>query len=159
MNSRTFLALLAFALSGVLLPFATHAADDTRLTAELIWGTNGGKPPGKNLKEVSPQLERQLRRVFKWQNYFEINRKEIVASLEKPARVEMSRDCVIEVAVFEDGELEVQLFGKGQLVVKKRQRIVPGEKVVLGGDDKNDDAWFVVLSLGRRGSPPAQPAG
>ena len=38
------------------------------------------------------------------------------------------------------------LFGKGKLVVKKRQRILPGETVVIAGDDKDYNAWFVVLN-------------
>ncbi|MCC6233276.1 MAG: hypothetical protein IT580_11570, partial [Verrucomicrobiales bacterium] len=50
-------------------------------------------------------------------------------------------------------EFEIQLFGKGVLVVKKRQRIVAGETVVLGGDDKNDNAWFVVLGMAKPGDP------
>lgn len=152
MNTRCFLlsvlslaSLIAAARSGL-------AADpaETRLAAELIWGTNGDKPAGKELKPISADLDKRLRRIFKWKSYFIIERKEFGLADGKPAKVEMSRECRIEVARTNADEFEIQLFGKGQLVVKKRQRIVAGETVVLGGDDKNDDAWFVVVTLARK---------
>jgi hypothetical protein len=41
----------------------------------------------------------------------------------------------------------VKLYGKGKLTVRKTQKINRSELLVLAGDDKNDTAWFVVLSL------------
>ncbi len=133
---------LASALAGI-------AADpgDTRLVANLLWGTNGGKPPDKELKPVDPALEKRLRRVFKWQSYYEIERKEFGVGAGKTSRLEMSKECRLEVNRLAGDEFEIHLYGKGVLIVTKRQRIVPGETVVLGGDDKNDNAWFVVVAL------------
>lgn len=152
MNTRRFLlALLASA--GALAAFApvpAHAAADpaeTRLAADLLWGTNGGKPADKELRPIDPALEKRLRRVFKWQSYYEIERKEFGVIAGKTSRIEMSKECRLEVNRLAGEEFEIQLYGKGVLLVTKRQRIVPGETVVLGGDDKNDNAWFVVVSL------------
>ena len=39
-----------------------------------------------------------------------------------------------------------KLYGQGKMVVRKTQKIKAGELLVLAGDDKNDTAWFVVLS-------------
>ncbi len=154
MNTRLFLeSLFAF---GLLLVAArtSKAADavDTRLTAQLLWGTNGDKPPGQDLKPVAKDLEQRLRRIFKWQKYFEIEHKDFIANRAKPAVLELSKECRLEVTSLPGEEFEIQLFGKGILVVKKRQRIVQGETVVLGGDDKNDNAWFVVVSPTKGGS-------
>lgn len=158
MNTRTFLRSLAVisAVAACAGPRNTLAAatGDVRLVAELIWGTNGPKPDDTELRPIAPDLEKRLRRIFKWRNYFEIERKVVVTRAPKPTQVQMSKECRLEILHLGGHEFEIQLFGKGVLVVKKRQRIVPGETVVLGGDDKNDDAWFVVLSLARPGTDP-----
>jgi hypothetical protein len=157
MNTRRFLLSLAGLAPLTITSRPAFAADEappTRLAADLIWGTNGEKPADKELKAIAPDLEKRLRRIFKWKSYYAIERKEFTVSSAKPARVEMSKECRMEVAILAAGdEFEIQLFGKGQLVVKKRQRIVPGEAVVLGGDDKNDNAWFVVVALAKPGEP------
>lgn len=127
----------------------------SRFVAELIWGTNGDKPPGKDIKPVVPELDKALHRVFKWQRYYRIEQKEFTVAGAQPTRVEMSKDCRLEVTRLTEEEYEIQLFGKGVLVVTKRQRVLPGETIVLGGDDKNDNAWFVVLALSK--GRPAKP--
>lgn len=151
MNPRILLScLLLAATTWLTIPTAGAASPEgVRFLAELVWGTNGSKPPEKDLKPIKPELEKALRRIFKWQNYFEISRKEFEVSGVRPARVDMSKECRLEVTRLTEQEYEIQLFGKGVLVVTKRQRVLPGETVVLGGDDKNDNAWFVVLSLAR----------
>ena len=58
----------------------------------------------------------------------------------------MSDHCEIEVDNFGNSSIEVKLYGKGKMVVKKTQKIKPGELLIFAGDDKNDTAWFVVLS-------------
>jgi hypothetical protein len=156
MNTRTFLCTLgnlgAVSALGPLSTSASAAAADPslpHLTAELIWGTNGTPPPEKPLRPISPELATRLRRIFKWRNYFEIERKSFPVTASSPAKVEMSRECRLEVRQISPQEFEVQLFGKGVLVVKKRQRLETAESMVLGGDDKNDDAWFVILRHSR----------
>lgn len=156
MNTRYSIITCFIAAFMVVTGWSTAAAEEneTHFVAELIWGTNSEKPADKDFKPISPDLKKRLRRVFKWQNYFEIKRKDFTASPDKPSRVEMSRECRLDVASVGANEYEIQLYGKGVLVVTKRQRIQPGEIVVLAGDDKEDDAWFVVLSLAK--TPPAQ---
>lgn len=150
MKTQTFLLSLAFVfLTLGSAPDLEAAEAETRFAAELVWGTNGDKPPDQDLKPITPELKKRLQRVFKWRNYFQIARKEFVVTPARPARVQMSRDCLLEVAALDAGEFEIQLFGKGVLVVKKRQPIIPGETIILGGDDKNDNAWFVVLNVVR----------
>ena len=76
MNTRRFLLTLVGS-AGTL---ATLAAgpDETRLVANLLWGTNGAKPPDKELKPVDPALEKRLRRVFKWQLHHRSHHKLLV---------------------------------------------------------------------------------
>lgn len=155
---RILPALAGLALLIASTAVATGAGDpaEARLAADLVWGTNGDSPADKSLKPIPSDLEKRLSRIFKWKRYFVIEHKEFTVAPSKPARVDMSKECRIDVTRIGTEEFEIHLFGKGQLVVKKRQRIVPGEAVVLGGDDKNDDAWFVVLGLAPT-KPPARP--
>ena len=119
---------------------------DLNLQAQLVWGTNKEKPDDPKLKEVDPSVAEKLRKVFKWKNYFEVNRQHFTVPVGSPKRVKMSDDCEIEVQNLGNSSIEVKLFGKGKLAVRKTQKISPSELLVLAGDDKDDTAWFVVLS-------------
>jgi hypothetical protein len=147
MNTRHFLCSIAGLALLTIAARSSRAGDpaETKLTAHLVWGTNEEKPADRELKPISEDIEKRLRRIFKWRSYFQIERKDFGVATGKAAKVEMSKECRLEVARIGPEEFEIQLFGKGQLVVKKRQRIIAGETVVLGGDDKNDNAWFVVV--------------
>lgn len=149
MKTRRLLPVFACLALLAAPPLSAPAAEpaETRLGIDLIWGTHGEAPAGKEFKGIPPDLERRLGRIFKWKRYFSIEHKELAVAPGKTAKVDMSKECRIEVSKPGGEEYEIHLFGKGQLVVKKRQRIVPGEAVVLGGDDKNDNAWFVVVGL------------
>jgi len=144
----TLALLTSVGFHALLLGSQTLAADaaDLHLHAQLIWGTDSDKASDKSLKPIPPDLDKRLRRIFKWQNYFEVIQTNFVVSPAKPSQVDMSRECRIEIAQQSGGEVEIQLFGKGKLVVKKRQRILPGETVIIAGDDKDYNAWFVVLN-------------
>ena len=117
------------------------------LRAQLVWGTNNDKPDDPKLKEVDQQVKDKLRGVFKWKNYFEVNRQSFTAIASAPKKVRMSDLCEIEVQNLGNSSVELKLYGKGKMVVRKTQKIKSGELLVLAGDDKNDTAWFVVLSL------------
>jgi len=70
--------------------------------------------------------------------------------LSSKKRVRMSEKCEIEVENLGDSTVEVKLFGEGKMVVRKKQALPTGELLVLAGEDKNDTAWFVVLTPGER---------
>lgn len=139
------------ALAGVVVfcasSFLTLAGStDLGLQAQLVWGTNKEKPDDPKLKEVDPSVAEKLRKVFKWKNYFEVNRQHFTIPVGSPKKVKMSDDCEIEVQNLGNSSIEVKLYGKGKLAVRKTQKISPSELLVLAGDDKDDTAWFVVLS-------------
>jgi len=125
---------------------ARSGTADLNLQAQLVWGTNKEKPDDPKLKEVDSSVAEKLRKVFKWKNYFEVNRQHFTVPVGSPKSVKMSDDCRIEVQNFGNASIEVKLYGKGKLAVRKTQKISPSELLVLAGDDKDDTAWFVVLS-------------
>ena len=119
---------------------------DLNLQAQLVWGTNNEKPDDPKLKEVDAIVAEKLRKVFKWRNYFEVKRQNVSVTAGTPKKVKMSDECEIEVQYLGNSSIEVKLYGKGKLAVRKTQKMSPSELLVLAGDDKDDTAWFVVLS-------------
>jgi hypothetical protein len=65
-------------------------------------------------------------------------------------RVRMSSKCEVEVESLGGGTVEVKLYGEGKLVVRRKEALPPGELLVMAGEDKNDTAWFVVLSVAKK---------
>jgi len=142
---------VSFALAGAVLCFAStipvlSGPGDLNLQAQLVWGTNKEKPDDPKLKEVDPSVAEKLRKVFKWKNYFEVKRQTLAVTVGSPKKLKMSEECEIEVQYLGNSSIEVKLYGKGKLAVRKTQKIHPTELLVLAGDDKDDTAWFVVLS-------------
>ena len=149
-----WMALLA---SGISAGQSEVKAADCKLTVQLIWGTDESKPKDKNLKEIDPKLADKLHRVFKWKNYFEVTNQNLTLPHQVSRTVSMSSKCKLELKRI-DGEAKkseeaiiVKLYGEGNLVTTKRlplKLFQQGEYSILAGDDKDkqDDAWFVVLS-------------
>lgn len=119
---------------------------EIRLVAQLIWGTDQPKPGNAQLKDISPALRDKLRKVFKWKNYFEVHQQTITLPKQAGQKIRMSPKCELEFTDAGQQYTEVKLYGEGRLVVKKRQAIIPGEPMVVAGDDKNNNAWFVVIT-------------
>ena len=134
-------------------------AADCKLKVQLIWGTDEAKPEDKNLKEIDPKLADKLRRVFKWKNYFEVTNQNLTLPSQMSKTISMSPKCKLELKRVE-GEARkneegiiVKLFGEGKLRTTNKipiKLLQQGEYSILAGDDKDkqDDAWFVVLSRG-----------
>jgi hypothetical protein len=141
-------------LAAFLLCFCSHSAwsapaQELKLVAQLIWSTDGSKPTDAKLKELDRETQAKLKGVFRWKNYFEVSREEFNVPVESKRRVQMSKKCEIEVEHQGRSAIEVKLFGEGRLLLTKRQVLKQGELLVLAGDDKDDTAWFVIITLAR----------
>jgi hypothetical protein len=139
--ARCVLALLLLAGGAI----DTWAAN-LKLEAKLIWGTDDDKSPNPDHKEVDPATREKLRKVFKWKNYFAVNR----VVKEVPSRgsnqFKLSPDCTIEIRELEGPKVEVKLIGKGKEVHTTTLTISKGQSVVYSGDDKNQSAWFAIIT-------------
>lgn len=139
-----FLGMAAVACFLLALPSMAVAAD-LKLEAQLIWGTNDAKSPNPNHKPAEAEVVKKLKRLFKWSNYFEVNRQRFSVSLAEIKRVVMSKECAVSVRQTGQGEVEVTFFGKGKQVAKVRQDLPKGELLVTGGEAPNATVWVVVL--------------
>lgn len=138
-------------LAAFLLAFATAGSPSLRaaeldLRVQLVWGTNGNKPKDKVLKEVDPELKAKLGDIFKWKDYYEVYRKDVKLATETNTKLKVSEKCRLELTHFGDASIEVKVYGEGKLVLTKRQPVTPGKLMVFAGDDRNDTAWFIVLT-------------
>ena len=134
-------------------------AADCKLKVQMIWGTDEAKPEDKNLKELDPKLADKLRRVFKWKNYFEVTNQNLTLPPQMSKTISMSPECKLELKRVE-GEAKkneeviiVKQYGEGKLRTTNKipiKLLQQGEYSILAGDvkEKQDDAWFVVLSRG-----------
>lgn len=134
---------LALALLGI--GFSVRA-EEAKVEAILAWGTNEDPGKFKDLKPLDPKLAKLLRN-FKWKNHLEINRKTVVLQQGKEQTIQISKECKLILTYLGNSECRVQLFGKGERVFDRRQKITLGEQpAVFGGDDKNDTAWFIFVT-------------
>ncbi len=138
---RVSVALLLLAGSTV----QTFAAN-LQLEAKLIWGTDDVKSPNPEHKEVDAATKEKLRKVFKWKNYYVVNRITKPVPSRGSNKFELSKECTIEIKELEGPRVEVKLIGKGKEVHKTTLNIEKGQSVVYSGDDTNQSAWFVIIT-------------
>ena len=141
-----FLLLLVLGWGFIQTALASEPSE-TRVQAVLVWGTNESQPSGKNIKELDAKLRERLANIFKWRNYFEVSRKTAGVTPSKPQLVKLSDDCSVDIKLLPDNQAEVKLIGKGKTIVTRRHSLAKPDALVLAGDDKNNTAWFVVLSF------------
>ena len=138
-----FLLLFAFAaLSAVI----TNHAGEQKFTAMLIWGTDGEKPQEKekDLKDVDPALKEKFKNIFKWKNYFEVNRTNVAVKPSETREIDLSSKCKVKLNHTEKGT-EIELIGEGKSMSKQTISMPVKDIQVIAGPDKNATAWFVVL--------------
>lgn len=135
------LGMLCFTLA------TTARAGGTNVTvqAQLVWGTNLKESSSKDHKPIDGQTAEDLRKVFKWQNYFVIKSETVELTEGKPQKLTMSDRCALEIKSVGSDKFEVLLVGKGERVAKGVQKMPPGEKVFLMGVSENESSWLVIL--------------
>ena len=142
---RCFTPFLFFVLTGTALVGRVEA-EELKIEAKLIWGTDDEKSTDPGHKPVDEPLAKELRKIFKWKNYFEINRQNGVVPNRGSKQFQMSKQCTIEITELEGPKVEVKLIGEGKPVNKTTKALSRGEFFTLAGESKNGCAWFVVVT-------------
>src|SRR5688572_21317317 len=134
-----------FAVS--LLASSTALAEELKIEAKLIWGANTNKSPNSRHKPVDAKTAAMLRKVFAWQNYFEVSRTTGTVPNRGTNSFTISDDCTVEIAELEGPKVGVLLIGKGKPQNRTVKPLSRDEPLVLGGDVKGDgSAWFVIIA-------------
>lgn len=134
-------------LAGLLASFAFSVqASELKLEAKLIWGTNDEKNTKKDQPPVDDVTAAKLRKVFKWKHYFLVNKQTKVVPSRGSNKFKLSEDCTVEITELEGPRVEFQVIGKGVPVHKTIKELGRGEDFVYSGNDKNETAWFVMIT-------------
>jgi hypothetical protein len=137
--------LRVVAIVGLLLAVMSTQASDLKLEAKLIWGSNDPTNKVQHPVVKDAKLSAHLRRIFKWENYYEINTKSVSIPHAKTSDLQMSEKCKLEIKNLGGNRIDVSCIGKGKPVSRGTHSLSPGQWFVLGGNDKNNSAWFIVM--------------
>lgn len=137
---------LALVLTALCTTPAAVIASDMKLEAVLVWGTNDGTLADPSLKPITEDIAKKMNCLpFKYTNYFEVNRKNLVLPQGGTQKAKLSKDCSITLKSLDEGKVELTLMGKGQPACKITQELKKGKCLVTGGHAENSTAWFVVI--------------
>lgn len=127
----------------------TEVADSSEMKFEvqLIWATNDKKSPNPKHKPVEPEIRKKLDEIpLKWENYFEVNRKQFSLVRDGKTKQPLSEKCSIEIKDIQGGKVEVTLFDKtGKAVFERKQPLPKGEILLVSGNAPDKTAWFVAV--------------
>ncbi len=135
-------ALRLFVIACFLASVGAVRAEELKLEARLVWGTNEEKP-SSNCKPVDPALFDKLHGAFKWKNYFEITNQISSIPVGKTRDIKMSDRCTLHVKNLGHSRIEVNCIGDGKEVHKGAYTLTPPKWLDLGGNDKDNTAWFI----------------
>jgi hypothetical protein len=120
------------------------SAADPKLEVQLVWGTNDDSSSNPEHKPLEAPLAKKLG-MFKWKNYFTVNRKDVALSGNVAQKVRLSPKCEIQIKHLDGPRYEINVFGQGKHVRKITEKITKQDSLVIAGDDKNDCAWFILI--------------
>src|SRR5258706_8313204 len=120
-------------------------AEDLNIDALLIWGTNGDKSSDPSHKPVDNATAEKLRKVFKWKNYFLVNKQSTLIPTRSTRQITLSKHCTVEITELPGPKVEVKLIGEQKPVNKTVKPLSKGEWFVIAGEDKNESAWFILI--------------
>src|SRR6266404_1803467 len=129
-----------------LLAAADLRAEDLNIEAQLIWGTNSEKMPEPALPECGQAMAEKFRKVFKWKHYYLVNKQNTIIPSRSTKQITLSKQCTIEITELAGPKVEVTLIGDQKRVNKTVKPLSKGECFVIAGEDKNETAWFVVIT-------------
>lgn len=122
------------------------SAAERKMEARLIWGTNEDKSPNPKHKPLDGELAKKLRDMpLKWRNFFEVNRQVFTINTSNYTTVVMSKQCSIEVKEKAGNNVTVKLYGQGKQVNRVDKPLPKGEVLTIGGDAKDNNAWFITV--------------
>ena len=135
--------LLFLSVAGVV---GVQAADAHKVTfyVQLIRGSDSDKPDDPAWKPVGAKLDKNLRGVFRWRNYWEVKRRTVVLGTGEIRRFHLTADREVEIKLIDPPNTQIRLYYKGELTRCSHQPIRE-HMSILGGESKAGECWFVVV--------------
>lgn len=126
---------------------ATVRAEQTKIEALLVWGTNDETSPNPDHRALEKELAERLGKVFKWKSYFLVTTNSVVIKDDGSVqKLKLSDKAVLEIRSLDGEKFEIKLIGKDKLVTTRTEVIKKGDLTALAGDVKKTDcAWFILI--------------
>src|ERR1019366_5980130 len=113
---------------------ATAGQGATTFYVQLVRGTEANRPPVPGCKLVGPKLAGTFCPVFKWKNYWEMNRRQVAVAPGRAMRVTLGNGREAEIDLRNPKQHRVAAFQNGQLV--ERTISPTGEAMtIIGGNN------------------------
>jgi len=123
---------------------ASAIAGPLGVDAKLVWGCNEEKPADPSLKPLSAETVKQLGiGMFKWKHYFLVTNMSATIPEKGTGKLVLSPKCTVEVTNGSDS-YNAKLIGEGKKLKELDQK--KDKSLVLAGDDKNETAWFAIVT-------------
>ena len=123
---------------------ASATAGPLGVDAKLVWGCNEEKTTDSSLKLLSPETVKQMGiGMFKWKHYFLVTNMSATIPEKGTGKLVLSPKCTVEVTNGEE-TYNAKLIGEGKKLKELDQK--KDKSLVLAGDDKNETAWFAIVT-------------
>ena len=119
-------------------------AQSLQVEARLVWGTND-ENSRSNYVATDTALCDKLHGAFKWKNYYEITNVAQAIPVNESREFHMSDRCVLKIKNLGASRIQISCIGQGKEVSKGEHTLSQADWLVLGGNSKNNTAWFVGL--------------
>src|ERR1700749_2059809 len=86
-------------LGAAVLLVATAQAQNLKVEAQLIWGTDDVQSPDPKHRPIDADLAHRLSKApYRWKNYFEVNREVVdIAVGETKTKIPISKRCLLDI--------------------------------------------------------------
>jgi hypothetical protein len=121
-------------------------AGDMKVKMTLIWGTDEEKPKDPSLKPAAPEMVAKFREICKWKYYFEVTNTVTTLAQSATNKIRLSPKAEIEVSNLGSMGLAAKFYGENKLIYEGKSKVEPGKHWGIAGGDKNQTAWFVILT-------------
>ncbi len=121
---------------------------------QLVQGTDADMPPATGATLIGDALSRRLQ-MFKWKNYWEIQRQTVELSAGAKVRRHIMRKHEVEIALPTPTDMTVSIYLDGKLTRKRVQPVDTAFYIAGGDNDEKLQSWFIVI---RRDKPENTPA-
>ena len=144
---KTLLAILTLTLLPALLVQGADQpakATGTKFFVQLVRGSDVTTPPEPGATLVGPKVAKQLQPMFRWKNYWEVQRATVEVEKQKVGRVELKGGHSLEIDLTQANKRAIRMFRDKKLV--RTLVCAKGDEFTIQGSDPGDGkVWFIVV--------------
>ena len=144
---------VSLALASAMLGIAAAGQGDpgpSTYYVQLIRGSDRNEPPQPGSRRVGAKLAERFNSVFRFQNYWEVGRREVAVARGYRAKVRLNNEREVEIDLRSPQLRRVTTYQNGQ-PVQRVSRPTGEAMTIMGGNHDAKSVWFIVV---RRDKPP-----